>query len=180
MDDGDEPHTRGRKKRALKAAEDEEPEPCAELASRGRKKRASRPAVDDGDEPHTRGRKRRVSKAAEREVEEPRPRARRTVKPAYTAEPRVARKRDPTPKASPKAKRAPKTPIPAKSKPAAKAKSKETSATSRGSLDSDEKTKLYKAKLSRKSAAYHRALKLARSEGKDEDLCRDLAREATS
>ena len=181
-DEAEEPPksaTRGRKRRASTAADDEEPERYAELSScgRGRKKRVWRPAEDDSEEACTRGRKRRTSKAAEHEVEEPRARSRRAVKPVDTAEPSVARKskRGPTPKPAPKAKRAPKTPVAAKSKPAAKAPT-----TSREASDSDQKAKLYKAKLSRKSAAYHRALKLARSEGKEEDLCRDLAREATS
>ena len=81
-------------------------------------------------------------------------------------------------KASPKTRPAAKGKAKAKAKPAAKAGPK-TKAKSAGSkyrspcLDDSS----YKAKQSRKSSAYHRAMKEARDEGLDEDLCKLRARE---
>ena len=63
------------------------------------------------------------------------------------------------------------------SKPSAKAKSKAKAKISKSTAASSDD---YKARLSRKSAAYHRALKQARSENNDELVCRELAREAAS
>ena len=142
-----------RKKRSLKAA-GEDPHP---KAPRGGKR------IVEDLEPMSRGRKR----AAKDSEPEPKKRGSKS---------RGSNAKGPAPKAAPKSKRAPK--VGAKAKPAPKSKAKAKPAKSKpayGDLNDD-----VKARLSRKSAAYHRAFKQARNENNDELVCRELAREAAS
>ena len=127
--------------------------------------------------------------------EEPKHKRAKTAKPVEDDVPASKRSRR-KPKASPKPK-----PVPKKAcKAAAKAKAKEKSkakckaAATAGPKTTGAKAKAeakpyrspcldapdYKAKQSRKSSAYHRALKEAKAEGKTIPECRELARAAAS
>ena len=94
------------------------------------------------------------------------------------------RKRKPSPSTEKPSRSSPKPKAKAKSKvkaaaesPKAKASKSKAAGKSRDTYRSPcLDTSLYKAKMSRKSAAYHRAFKAGKGEGKSEEDCRDLAR----
>ena len=143
---------------------------------RAKKSKAAKPADDNDDDDAGHALKKRSSKRAATEPAGPKCAKKGKSSPAPTAKGR----RSPAPKASPK--RAPKAKKSPSSAPKAKptvrkavAKSKATSSYRAPCLDDSN----YKAKMSRKSGAYHKALKQARDEGKDEEDCRSLARAAS-
>ena len=165
----------------------EDQEPCK---PRGRKPKKGK----KGPAKKGKGRKSKAEEEESEEMEEPAPvesKKRKSKAPSATAS-KKARKdaaEDRPARVRAKAKAFPKTRPTAKGKAKAKAKSAakagpKTKAKNNNAgplyrspcLDDAS----YKAKQSRKSSAYHRAMKEAREEGLDEDLCKLRAREVAT
>ena len=142
------------------------------------------------------GKRRKAVALPEPEEEEPAPKRRRAAKPKPSSKPKskasckakakpLPRSRKAKPGPKPKSSPAAKTKAKAKPGPKAAAKVKKTSTKPAASKSPASyrspclKEDAYKQKQSRKSSAYHCALKKARRDGLPDDECRSLAREAS-
>ena len=158
-----EPGRTGRASSRKRAVELEISEPAYTERASSRKRAGE---IETSEPAHTgraSSRKRAASKEGDVVAPKRSKKASPKVAPSPAPEPENATKAKSAPKSkpSPKAKRGPKKTSP-KSKPAA-----------------CKSTEEYKTRMSRKSGAYHAALKLARSQGKTEEDCRLCARQAT-
>ena len=171
-DEQEPPKPRGRKPKGCKA----KGKTTKKAKAAPKKAKAAPPTDDEEDEESN----------EEEDVEEPTPPKKGKRKVLAEAHPnKRARIVKDEPRrhgrsASAKAKALPKTKPSAKGKAKAKAAAKAKATTkSKGYRAPCLDEEGYKAKMSRKSGAYHKALKLAKSQGHDEETCKLKAREAT-